>query len=82
MRRLMTLISAGRNRTIVIRPELPRTRDAGWAVKPYRLKIGGFSWACGLVLSSALSSPGRVASSRIDPGRGWIGPGNFQLRFN
>jgi len=35
MRRLITLISAGRNRTIVIRRELPRTKDAGWAMEPY-----------------------------------------------
>jgi hypothetical protein len=38
MRRLITLISAGRNRTIVIRRELPRTRDAGWVGRPYRIK--------------------------------------------
>ena len=39
MRRLITLISAGRNRTIVIRRELPRTRDAGSGEKPYRIKV-------------------------------------------
>ncbi len=38
MRRLITLISAGRNRIIVIRRELPRTEDAGWVTKPYRTK--------------------------------------------
>jgi hypothetical protein len=38
MRRLITLISAGRNRIIVIRRELPRTEDAGWAKMPYRTK--------------------------------------------
>jgi hypothetical protein len=38
MRRLITLISAGRNRTIVIRRELPRTRDAGWVGRPYRIE--------------------------------------------
>ncbi len=38
MRRLITLISAGRNRTIVIRRELPRTRDASWVNRPYRIK--------------------------------------------
>src|SRR4051812_30893694 len=38
MRRLITLISAGRNRTIVVRRELPRTRDAGWVRVPYRIK--------------------------------------------
>ena len=36
MRRLITLISAGRNRIIVIRRELPRTEDAGWTRRPYR----------------------------------------------
>src|SRR5580658_8487787 len=30
-RRLITLIFAGRNRIIVIRRELPRTKSAGWA---------------------------------------------------
>ena len=38
MRRLITLISAGRNRIIVIRRELPLTEDAGWAKVPYRIK--------------------------------------------
>ena len=38
MRRLITLISAGRNRTIVIRRELPRTKTAGWEQSPYRIK--------------------------------------------
>ncbi len=38
MRRLITLISAGRNRTIVIRRELPRTKDASWGARPYRIK--------------------------------------------
>ena len=38
MRRLITLISAGRNRTIVIRRELPLTKTAGWEQSPYRIK--------------------------------------------
>src|SRR6476659_1247225 len=38
MRRLITLISAGRNRIVVIRRELPRTEDAGWVRTPYRTK--------------------------------------------
>ena len=38
MRRLINLISAGRNRIVMIRRELPRTEDAGWVVKPYRTK--------------------------------------------
>src|SRR5579872_5154599 len=38
MRRLITLISAGRNRTIVIRRELPRTKNADWAVKPHHIE--------------------------------------------
>src|SRR6185437_13051491 len=36
--RLITLISAGRNRTIVIRRELPRTKDASSGSRPYRIK--------------------------------------------
>src|SRR5579872_1920865 len=36
MRRLITLISAGRNRTIVIRRELSRTENADWVVRSYR----------------------------------------------
>src|SRR5688500_20093331 len=39
MRRLITLISAGRNRTIVVRRELPLTKDAGWVQAPYRIKV-------------------------------------------
>ena len=38
MRRLITLIFAGRNRTVMIRRELPRTRDAGWVRRPDRIK--------------------------------------------
>jgi len=38
VRRLITLISAGRNRIIVIRRELPRTEDASLGAKPYRTK--------------------------------------------
>src|SRR4051812_12172375 len=38
LRRLITLISAGRNRTIVIRRELPLTRSAGWDQSRYRIK--------------------------------------------
>jgi hypothetical protein len=38
MRRLITLISAGRNRTVMIRRELPRTRNADWAEKPYHIE--------------------------------------------
>ena len=43
MRRLITLISAGRNRTIVIRRELPRTRSASSGTRPYRINVGRFS---------------------------------------
>jgi len=39
MRRLITLISAGRNRIVMIRRELPRTRDAGWAGRRYRIEV-------------------------------------------
>jgi hypothetical protein len=36
VRRLITLISAGRNRIVMIRRELPRTEGAGWVRRPYR----------------------------------------------
>ena len=39
MRRLITLISAGRNRTIVIRRELPRTKGASSGARRYRIKV-------------------------------------------
>src|SRR5579863_1069789 len=35
-RRLIILICAGRNRRNMIRRELPRTDNAGWASRPYR----------------------------------------------
>ena len=38
MRRLISLISAGRNRIVMIRRELPRTKSAGWAGKPYHIE--------------------------------------------
>jgi hypothetical protein len=38
MRRLITLISADWCRTIVIRRELPRTKNAGWVRRPYHLE--------------------------------------------
>lgn len=38
MRRLITLISAGRNRTIVIRRELARNKDANSGTRLYRIK--------------------------------------------
>jgi hypothetical protein len=69
MRRLITLISAGRNRTIVIRRELPRTRHAGWAVEPYRLE----DWRILLgvrprpFISTVALQIG--VSSRVDPDR-------------
>ena len=37
-RRLITLIFAGRNRMLMIRRELPRTRNAGWARRACRIK--------------------------------------------
>jgi hypothetical protein len=52
LRRLITLIFAGRNRIIVIRRELPRTRDASWAKSlshriledsPFRVLLDGDS---------------------------------------
>jgi hypothetical protein len=38
-RRLITLIFAGRNRKVMISRELPRTRSADWARKPYRIEV-------------------------------------------
>ena len=37
-RRLITLIFAGRNRMVMIRRELPRTKRAGWGRSPYRIE--------------------------------------------
>lgn len=37
MRRLITLIAAGRNRITMIRREVPRTKDAGCAGRPYHI---------------------------------------------
>ena len=37
-RRLITLIFAGRNRMLMIRRELPRTKRAGWVRKPFRIE--------------------------------------------
>ena len=37
-RRLITLIFAGRNRMVMIRRELPRTRRAGWGRSPFRIE--------------------------------------------
>ena len=36
-RRLITLIYAGRNRSDLIRRELPRTSGAGWVRGPFRI---------------------------------------------
>ena len=57
MRRLITLISAGRNRTIVIRRELPRTRNASSGARPYRIKRRR-------VLLSVSPSPATDAASK------------------
>ena len=38
-RRLITLIFAGRNRMVMIRRELPRTKCAGWALRPCRIEV-------------------------------------------
>ena len=37
-RRLITLIFAGRNRMVMIRRELPRTKCAGWVRRPCRIE--------------------------------------------
>ena len=46
LRRLITLIFAGRNRIIVIRRELPRTSDAGSVRRPTAWSFRGFSFPC------------------------------------
>src|ERR1051325_9500561 len=68
LRRLINLISAGRNRIVMIRRELPRTENAGWVFRPYRterrrilLAVFSRSAACaatGISVSKApLASP-------------------------
>ena len=37
-RRWITLIFAGRNRMVMIRRELPRTKRAGWGRSPFRIE--------------------------------------------
>lgn len=53
MRRSITLISADWDRTIVIRRELPRTKNAGW-VRPHRIKLTRILLTTRLFLSPAL----------------------------
>src|SRR5215471_15263632 len=71
MRRLITLISAGRNRTIVIRRELPRTKDAGWIRRPDRIEVRR-------ILLSVSSRPVTGTASTISllkaPLLNWAGP--------
>src|SRR5919107_3011206 len=59
VRRLITLISADRNRIIVMRRELPRTENASWATKPYRPKIRR-------ILQAVSSSRATDAAARTD----------------
>ena len=61
MRRLITLISAGRNRIIVMRRELPRTENASWAARPYRTKVGR-------ILLAVSSSRTTGAAAKTDKG--------------
>ena len=55
-RRLITLIFAGRNRMVMIRRELPRTRRAGWVRRPFRIELRRVLLFVGPALSSALLS--------------------------
>ncbi len=73
MRRLITLISAGRNRIIVIRRELPRTENASWAAKPYRTKRRR-------VLLAVSPSPATGAAAKTDKGY-FSGSLLLRLRF-
>jgi len=71
VRRLITLISAGRNRTIVIRRELPRTRSASSGARPYRIKDRR-------ILLSVSPSPATDAASKKYKA---CFSGSFRLRF-
>jgi hypothetical protein len=71
VRRLITLISAGRNRTIVIRRELPRTRSASSGARPYRIKNRR-------VLLAVSPSPATDAASKKYKA---CFSGSFRLRF-
>lgn len=55
-RRLITLIYAGRNRSDMIRRELPRTSGAGWVQRPYRII---------LVEGSPFRGPSAIISSAV-----------------
>jgi hypothetical protein len=73
MRRLITLISAGRNRMVMIRRELPRTRDASSGARPYRIKRRR-------VLLSVSPSPVTGAASKLCK-RSFSGSLPLRLRF-
>ena len=58
LRRLIDLISAGRNRIVMIRRELPRTEYAGWVLEPFRTEAeegSPFRGPCA-VIGSAVQS--------------------------
>ena len=72
MRRLITLISAGRNRIVMIRRELPRTKGAGWAQRPYRperwrilLSVRPRPITCTVALQHGVSS--KIESAQTKP---------------
>ncbi len=73
VRRLITLISAGRNRIIVIRRELPRTEDASWA-GPYRTKDRR-------ILLAVSSSTATGAASKTCKTSSFSGSFPLRLRF-
>ena len=62
MRRLITLISAGRNRIVMIRRELARTENASWA-RPYRTKHGRILRS--VRLDSVTCTGGRMSLTNI-----------------
>ncbi len=62
-RRLINLIFAGRNRMVMIRRELPRTRRAGWVRKPFRIEHRRVLLSVVPALPSALPSCANASSN-------------------
>ena len=87
MRRLITPISAGRNRIVMIRRELPRTENANWAVRPHRTKDWRILLSVGpRPVGSAVVVISRLADSTCDVrrrptggGKTWHGDGGAEL---
>src|SRR6516162_6874284 len=87
LRRLITLIYAGRSRKVMIRRELPRTEDAGWAWRLYRTEHRRILLlVCPpAVISSAFPSIVQMAAFQQPPlgGAGlWFLPATLSLHRN